>query len=554
MKKSRFLAILLCLVMLLAFVACGDNSSTKNSSTPPTNSGTSPNSSTSPENSASPATNTPPAGSTRDTLNIAMTSDAGTLNPALMTRGLYDAIQVIYEPLWELTEDGEIIYVLAESVEEVSPTQWTVKLREGVTFSNGNPFTASDVIFSLNYWKGVGVNAVRVQSMDAENTKAIDDYTIDLRMTDFYVMNWSACSLFTIYDEESFDEVAIVLNPIGTGAYEVKEYITNSHLILEARDDYWGAAPDIKTLNFRIMAEPSQVVNALTTGTIDVATDLSLADYDYVSSLSNYNIDSRYVGGGRTIGFNSGKKSFFNRYDDPVKSLEARYAVIHAIDPQVIIDIVYEGQGKVMKNIVPELCLDYQPEYAGMHSTYAIGYDVELAKQYAESSGLAGQTISMMTDGQFDRVQTAELIQDMLAQIDVTLEINNYDPATTNTMQYDPEATHDMSTANGIAPNRRTCDLMVNGVRYSPVLSAPGAFPNNEYYLEIAPLTIHTPDETRRLEYVWEVLTMYVENALGFGLCEVKQSQVFPADIDMNSLVRGICNGNIRYMDLKVVS
>lgn len=540
MKKRNLIAILLCLVMF-SMAACGGNSNTPADT--PAGAG--------PTTAASSAPGS--ASAARDTLNISMASDAGTLNPSQMTSGLAEAIQTVYEPLWEVTEDDEIIYLLAESVEEVDPTHWIVKLRQGVTFSNGNPLTASDVIFSLKYWKSVGINAVRVQSLDAEATNAIDDYTVELCMVDYYVMNWTACSLFMIYDEESFDEAKINLNPIGTGPYALKEYVTNSHLILERRDDYWGEQPDIKTLNFRVMSEPSQVVNALNTGMIDIATVLEMADYEFVSGLPGYNVDSRYVGGGRTLRFNSSKHSFFNRFDDPQKGLDARYAVIHAINPQVIIDIVYEGKGKVMKNVAPELCFDYKPEYVGMHPTYAIGYDPELAKKYAESSGLTGETITIMTDGQADRVATAELVQDMLAQIGVTAEINNFDPATVNTAQYDPESTHDLQIDAQIAPNRRVCDLLVNGVRYSPILSAPGAFPNNEYYLEIAPLTIHTPDEEKRLEIVWEVLSLYIENALSFGMCEVEQAQAFPGDIDVNSIRRGVCNGNIRFMDLKLV-
>ena len=553
MKTRKIVAILLCLVMLVALAACGGNGTTNNSSNPPTDNSSTPPSGTSPSPS-DPGDNTP-SDKTKDNLNISIASDSGTLNPTQMTLGLMDAVQTIYEPLWEVNEvTGDIIWLLAESVEEVSPTQWTVKLREGVTFSNGNAFTADDVIHSLKYWKGVGVNAVRVQSLDAENTKKIDDYTVELHMVDYYVMNWSACSLFMIFDEESFDEVALTLNPIGTGPYKVKEYVTSSHLTLEANDTYWGEQPAIRQLSFKVMAEPSQIVNGLSTGMIDVASELALADYDYVSSLSGYRVDARLFGGGKTLSFNAGKLGEFNLIDDPENGKLKRYAVIHAIDPQVIVDIVYEGRGATMNSLATTRFLDFQPEYANMHSTYSEGYNVELAQRYADESGLTGKTITIMTDGMSDRVKTAEIIQDMLSKIGVTAEIVNYDPATVNTMQYDPEATFDLRVANQIAPNMRTCDLLVNGVRYSPVLSAPGAFPDNQYYLEIAPLTIHTSDETRRLEYVWEVLSMYVENAVSYMMCEVELVQVFAEDIDANSVVRGVCNGNIRYSNLKVVS
>jgi ABC-type transport system substrate-binding protein len=91
----------------------------------------------------------------------------------------------------------------------------------------------------------------------------------------------------------------------------------------------------------------------------------------------------------------------------------------------------------------------------------------------------------MMTDGSAEAIKTAEIVQNMLSVIGVTVEINNYDVATVWQMLYDPTAVYDMSAGNGIAPNRRVGDQLLNGVRYSPTMSAPGAFPDVEEYLEL---------------------------------------------------------------------
>ena len=553
MKAKKIFALMLVVLMLAAVAACGGGS---DDAAPASGGGG--GAAPASGGGAAPASGGGGGGgdagggssSGRDTLNIAIESDQGILDPSNITAGIYVATQCLYEPLWDVDEDGNMIYVLMESYEEAAPDRWIVKLKQGVTFSNGNPFTCDDVIFSLEMWKGVGVNAVRVQSLDAERTAKIDDYTLDMYMPDFYVFHKSAASMFMIYDHQTYNAETIGLNPVGTGPYVVQEYVANSHLFLERRDDYWGEMPDIQYLRFRVMAEPSQVVNALDTGALDVGA-IALADYNYVSGLSNFTVNSRIVGGGVQIGINSGRHSFFNFYDDPVKALEARYAVKHAIDPQVIIDLVYEGRGKVMHCMVPEFCFDMQPQFIDMHPTYSIGYNVELAREYAQSSGLAGQTISIITNGLPREVTTAEIIQDFLKAIDVTLEIQNFDPATFNTMQYDPEATHDLRVGAGIAPNRRVGDLLVNGVRYSPALSAPGAFPNNEYYLELAPKTVHTSDEPLRLQYLEELLFMYIDNALAFGLCEVETAMAISNDIDMSSIVFSVCTGTIRYNDLK---
>jgi peptide/nickel transport system substrate-binding protein len=540
-KVKRILALPLVFIMAASIAACSRTASGSTTSGAPSSSGAS-KSSSAPSAAAAPK---------KDTLEIQVDSDSGSLSPATVSGGLYAGLTCLYESLWEVDEKGNVIYLLAESVEEKSPTQWIVHLRHDVKFTNGNPLTADDVIFSIEYFKSLGVNAVRVQSLDVPNCKAIDDYTVDLRMTSYYVMNWSACSMLMIYDKESFNVDTLSRQPNGTGPYKLKEYVPNSYLFLDRRDDYWGAKPEIAHLNFRVVAEPSQISNALDTGSLDVAT-IALQDYDHVSQLAGYTINERGTGGGVQVSFNSGKKSVFNRFTDPDKSLQARQAVIAAIDPTAIINLVYYGHAEKMKCVVPNFCIDYIPEkYDNMDETYKFGFNLDRAKQLAQSSGLAGRTIILMTNGLPASVQMAEIIQGMLAEINVTVKIENYDPATAMTMVYDPEAAYDMSVSPGIAPNRRVCDLLVNGVRYSKVLSTPGAFPDNENYLKIAPLTISTVDEKERQEVTQKVLGMFMHNCLTFALCQQKTCIAMNKGLDQNSVIFAVCTGAIRWQDLK---
>ena len=205
-----------------------------------------------------------------------------------------------------------------------------------------------------------------------------------------------------------------------------------------------------------------------------------------------------------------------------------------------------------MKCVVPNFCIDYIPEkYDNMDETYKFGFNLDRAKQLAQSSGLTGQTIIMMTNGLPASVQMAEIIQGMLSKINVTVKIENYDPATTQTMVYDPEAKYDMSVSPGIAPNRRVCDLLVNGVRYSKVLSTPGAFPDNENYLKIAPLTISTVDEKERQEVTQKVLGMFMHNCLTFAVCQQKTCIAMNKGLDQKSIIFAMCTGTIRWQDLK---
>ena len=542
-KAKKILALFLVCLMVVSIVACGGTTSSA-----PTSSNA-PNNST-PKSSSAPSTTA--SAPKKDTLEIQIDNDAGSLNPsAIGGTGIYFAIPCLYESMWEVDEQGNVIYLLAESVEQKSPTQWICHLRKGVKFSNGNPLTADDVIFSIGVFKkAASMQTVRVQSLDVPNCKAIDDYTVDLRMTDFYVYNWSACSQLVIYDKESYDADALNRKPIGTGPYKLKEYVPNSYCYLDRRDDYWGKKPDIAHLNFRVVAEPSQISNSLDTGKLDVA-NIALQDYDHISKLPGYQINERATGGGILLTFNSGKNSFFTRFFEPERTLQARKAIIAAVDPTAIINLVYYGHAEKMNYIAPKFCLDYDPEYDNMDETYKIGFNLDRAKQLAQSSGLDGKTITVATNGLAATVQMAEILQGMLAKINVTVKIANYDPATLMTMMSDPEGKHDLTIGAGISPNRRVCDILVQGVKNSKILSTPGAFPDNENYLKIAPKTITTPDDKERQAITKKVLGLFMENCIQFALCQQKTCLAINKGIDMKSVRFAISNGAIRWMDLK---
>jgi ABC-type transport system substrate-binding protein len=155
-----------------------------------------------------------------------------------------------------------------------------------------------------------------------------------------------------IMDKESYDETALATTPIGTGPYALKEYVTNSHMSVTARDDYWGNAPKIKNIDFKVVNEPAQVINALETKDVDMAT-ITVDDADYVKSLGDAVTVSN---GGYT------DVVLFSLLDtSPLASKEARYAVSYAIDRQAIVDIVYKGLSTVPHYPASQYTMDFEP-------------------------------------------------------------------------------------------------------------------------------------------------------------------------------------------------
>lgn len=548
MKKhtiKRLALLFACMMVISLFVACGTNSTGSNpSDSAPSGSeppGSDPSGFSSDDVSQGNA-----AG--KDTVSIALRTDAGTLDPANLTTETYAAMNCIQETLWDVTENNEVINILAKDVEIISDTEWIVHLQEGVKFSNGSDFTASDILFSIQKHNGAGpFGAVRAATIDPEASFVVDDYTFNMQLYEPSITNWTKCAQLSIYDEQTYDEKTAGSNPIGTGPYVLVDYVPNSHLKLERRDDYWGELPDAKYLNFKILAENSQRVNALETGLVDYAF-ISTEDVDYAQTLTGFNVDTRYTGNYVLIGYNFGANSFFHH------NREARQAIAHAVDPQAIIDAVYLGRGKVMKAAVVDLNFDFEDRFNNMDSTYEIGYDPNLARELADSSGLTGQTITIITDGSAQSIKTAEIIKNMLSQIGVTLNISNYDAATVTTMIYDPEADYDLSVGAGISPNRRVGDQLLNGVIWSQTLTAPGGFEGNEEYIQKVPATMSTTDPAALSEILYELLGVYEREVIHFALCNNEQSNAYADFIDVKSIQYSVGTGMPRFRDLSFVS
>ncbi len=71
----------------------------------------------------------------------------------------------------------------------------------------------------------------------------MDDYTFNMQLYAPNITNWTKCAQLSIYDEQTYDENTAGSNPIGTGPYVLVDYVPNSHLNLERRDDYWASYP-----------------------------------------------------------------------------------------------------------------------------------------------------------------------------------------------------------------------------------------------------------------------------------------------------------------------
>jgi len=554
---KRLIALLIICLMVIAVAACGKNES--NSSTGPANSdgnagniNTDSNSSNNTTNSSNEGSNTSTSTSSgtpvRDTLRMAISVDFGVFDYTTVSGGhWYGMMLCLQEPLFDVvfTESGELEYVwlLATGYDEISPTEWVLHLREGATFSNGNPFTAEDVMFTIDNELNGGVSSgIRAQSIDLDNSYIIDDYTISLHFTEYNVQRDIAYSDMTMFDHRTYHDTDFSTDPVGTGPYKLTEHVINSHIKMERRDDYWGEKPQIKYLEFLVMAEPSQVVNALQAGEIDVG-DIAGQDVEFVKSLPGYTVADRTEGSWASAQFNLTDKSVMGNVD-------ARRAFAHAINSQAIVNMVFYGYCDVMKSIVNPIVADHEARFENIDDTYTIGYNPELAKQYAEKSGLVGKTVRIATNSAPEFILIAEIIQGNLGAIGVNSEIINFDAPTFNATLRDFDI-WDVGLSNGIAPNKWAGDALFMVLRTNLMI---GYNPNcywegQERYHEIMPESLFNPDPKERSDVLYELQQIFADQVLRYSICTRVYQTAFSTDLEGPFLIR--VSQQRRFQDFK---
>ena len=474
----------------------------------------------------------------KDTLTMSITGDRGTLDPNGLLGGseYLDAIRMVSEPLFDFKANGEKVWKLAVGIDEPSPTQWVIHLRKDVVFSNGNKFTAEDVMFTFDRANNTPGSPPFYPVLDLDNSRIIDDYTVELNFFEYDLSSMPNIPTMLIYDAESFDEDANSQNPIGTGPYVVSDYVVGSHLHMKARDDYWGDKPKIENLQFKVLNEDSQRINALEIGSVDIAT-IPNQDIDYVKTLDGLDVILRPTGSTMAVWFNISELSIF---DDVI----ARYAVCHAIDRDAIIDLVYNGYASLTYWPNAMNLSDYEERYANVHPIYSVGYDTDLAVQYAEQSGLVGKDVIIATDGSPNNITIAELIQQNLRDIGINAIINNYDAASYYDVTNDPSL-FDIRLGMVFPPSRNSAQNFYGWVFWT--LLNRGGWLNFDRYMELAGGVMGIYDDAERSDVIFELNKMHSEAALWFALCDLQSA------IGASSDIRGIeqmALGNIYYSDL----
>jgi peptide/nickel transport system substrate-binding protein len=330
----------------------------------------------------------------------------------------------LYDPLVRRSAELSFEPGLAESWEVVDDTTWRFTLREGVTFHNGNPFTADDVVFTVERAKAsLMSNLVK----NIESARAVDDRTVELVTPKPYAVLPADLAALLILDREyteSTPEEQMDLQPMGTGPYRLGEWIKGEKLVLEANADYWAGAPEIDAVAFRPITNPATRTAALLTGEVDVIQDLSVRDVERVRAAEGIAVMTRPSLLNVVLAMDMREQSPTIDGPNPMTDRRVREAIARAIDVDAIDQIVMNGLATPSDQYVPASHtghvdgLDFRAEYP---------HDVEKAKALMAEAGFADgftMTLDATNDRYVNDAQIAQALASMLAKINVELKLN----------------------------------------------------------------------------------------------------------------------------------
>lgn len=305
----------------------------------------------------------------------------------------------IYEGLTRRTPDLEIEPALAESWEMVEPTRWRVKLREGVTFHSGHPFTADDVVFSLERARSPGSDMGGKVASIVEAVK-VDEHTVDF-ITDepnpilhaewdtWYIMSKAWAEEVGAVEVENVAagdrEYYTTRNANGTGPFRLVSYDPDSRTELEPYEDWWDEPEhNLTRVVFQPIAQASTRVAALLSGEVDVAEPIPLQDIERIDS----NPDSEALTGPelRTIFLGMDQARDELLYSDveganPFHDVRVRKAFYQAIDMEAIHRVVMREQSTPSAAMVAPGVIGF-PEDLERYP-----YDPEAAKELLTEAG-----------------------------------------------------------------------------------------------------------------------------------------------------------------------
>ena len=342
--------------------------------------------------------------------------------------------------VWRNRETAAFEPWLATSWQNIDDSTWRMTLREGVTFHNGEPFTAEAVKWTYERIQNASRDEFITfnQWLFIDEITALSDYEIEITTVEpdpsfLSKMAGTGCGIQAPVAGREMMESG-EYTPIGTGPYEFVEYVTDDFLVLEANEDYWQGAPDIETITWRSIPENSTRVANLLTGAVDLTVGVPPQDWERINENEGTEVQDYLTTRVMLLALRAGPSEQNPDWSGLTEDVRIRQAIAAAIDRELLIEVI-DGLGVPTKTRITPPTLGSDPE---MYDT-TDGYDPELAMRLLDEAGYDGEelTFHSSTSWLLQR-EVSEVVAAMLEAVGLNVNLQILDTTTFREQVYFP--------------------------------------------------------------------------------------------------------------------
>ncbi len=454
-------------------------------------------------------------------LTIATEADKGNLTPYSFRPppGLHSELTgLVHDTLFlsPYTEDP-IPWLATEASASLDARTWTVTLRDGVTWHDGEEFTAEDVAFTYEYYKEGPVNRYSHHASEVpliESVEALDASTVQFSCADpcptLALVTLADLPILPRHIWESVDNPQRYTElPVGTGPYRLAEYVEDQSYRFEANEDYFLGPPAVKEINMPIVPDPSSMFLALETGEVDAVTrDVPPELEERLEEAENIEL----LEGGRF----SSLFYIFNDEHPPLDQQEVRRALDMAIDRQELVNTVLLGSGRVGSP-------SFMHPNSGWYEPQDANFDPEQARTILDDAGISdsdgdgsresdGEPVSLsiiVPANDPQQIRAAELVAQQLEEIGIELRTESLDPGTlgSRTFARDFELSSYQGVPHLLGDNTQMIESLETLLFYS-----------NPEYEELKSEWFEATTIEQQSELLSEIQTLFVEDPPAFTL------------------------------------
>lgn len=338
------------------------------------------------------------AGAQAAELKIGLSAEPSSLDPHYHNLGPNNQIAyTIFDTLVLQDSSQKLTPGLATSWKPISDTTWEFKLRQGVKFHDGSPFTAKDVVFSIERPAKVpnSPSPMTLFTRSITDMKVVDDFTIQFSTKVPYPLLPTDLSRVAIMEAKAAkpgvaegmttEQLNNGEGLVGTGPYKFVEWIRGNRLVLEANKDYWGGKPTWDKVIYRPMSNDAARVAALLAGDVDMIENPPPADLKKLRDNPKVSISQAVSNRLIYIHLDSHSDEAVGIPDvkgkNPLKDVRVRKALSMAINREAIDTRIMEGLGQPTGDFLP------YPMFGTRKDAKPDKYDPDQAKKLLAEAG-----------------------------------------------------------------------------------------------------------------------------------------------------------------------